>query len=57
MNELTLFLGRFHPLLVHFPIVLLVLAGRVRSVRLVGAADEPVRRSESAFPSHPLRAR
>ena len=27
MNELTLFLGRFHPLLVHFPIVLLVLAG------------------------------
>ena len=23
MNELTLFLGRFHPLLVHFPIVLL----------------------------------
>jgi uncharacterized membrane protein len=27
VNELTLFLGRFHPLLVHFPIVLLVLAG------------------------------
>ena len=27
MNELTLFLGRFHPLLVHFPIALLVLAG------------------------------
>jgi uncharacterized membrane protein len=27
VNELTLFLGRFHPLLVHFPIALLVLAG------------------------------
>jgi uncharacterized membrane protein len=27
VNELWLFLGRFHPLLVHFPIVLLVLAG------------------------------
>jgi uncharacterized membrane protein len=27
VNELTLFLGRFHPLLVHFPIAFLVLAG------------------------------
>jgi uncharacterized membrane protein len=27
VNELTVFLGRFHPLLVHFPIALLVLAG------------------------------
>jgi uncharacterized membrane protein len=27
VNELTLFVGRFHPLLVHFPIVLLILAG------------------------------
>jgi uncharacterized membrane protein len=27
VNELTLFIGRFHPLLVHFPIVLLILAG------------------------------
>ena len=27
MNELSLFIGRFHPLLVHFPIVLLILAG------------------------------
>jgi uncharacterized membrane protein len=27
VNELALFLGRFHPLLVHFPIALLVLAG------------------------------
>ncbi len=27
MNELWLFLGRFHPLLVHFPIGLLILAG------------------------------
>jgi uncharacterized membrane protein len=27
VSELTLFVGRFHPLLVHFPIVLLLLAG------------------------------
>ena len=40
MSELTLFLGRFHPLLVHFPIALLILAGVLELSRLVGAAHE-----------------
>ena len=36
VNELTLFLGRFHPLLVHFPIVSVAPRGRPRGARLVG---------------------
>ena len=48
MNELTLFVGRFHPLLVHFPIALLLLAGVFELLAWIGHAARP-RLSSSAL--------
>ena len=57
MNELTLFLGRFHPLLVHFPIVLLVLAGVCELCAWWGRRTNAAGVLSSAVPSCPLRTR